>query len=236
MTSGDIGTETGAKKRVLVTGASSGIGAAIVTRLLTDGWHVIGMSRSRPEIGNPDFEHCPVDLSSERDLDNCLAKLGPLDAMVHAAGKLRVGEIGNLDLADGREMWRLHVETSLQLANTILPRMRDHGRAVFIGSRTARGSAARSQYAASKAAMVGMARSFAIEMAPRGITVNVVSPGATDTPMLKDPARASVKPKLPPIGRLIKPSEVADLTGYLLSDSAASITGQEIVVCGGASL
>ncbi|MFV0334309.1 MAG: SDR family NAD(P)-dependent oxidoreductase [Tropicimonas sp.] len=225
-----------AGKRALVTGASSGIGAAIVDRLLADGWHVLGMSRSKPAIRATGFEHRAVDLSSEADLEAGLVGIGRVDAIVHAAGKLRVGGIGALDLGEGREMWRLHVEASTQLVNTLVPQMTGHGRVVLIGSRTARGSAERAQYAASKAAMVGLARSFAIELAPRGITVNVISPGATDTPMLSDPARASVRPKLPPIGRLIRPSEIADLAGYLLSPSAAGITGQEIVVCGGASL
>ncbi|MGO4287798.1 SDR family oxidoreductase [Bosea sp. TAB14] len=109
-------------------------------------------------------------------------------------------------------------------------------RIVFIGSRTAAGSAGRAQYAATKAALVGMARSFAIELAPRRITVNVVAPGATDTPMLRDPNRASVAPKMPPMGRLVKPEEVAATAAFLLSKGAASITGQQIVVCGGASL
>jgi NAD(P)-dependent dehydrogenase (short-subunit alcohol dehydrogenase family) len=84
--------------------------------------------------------------------------------------------------------------------------------------------------------MVGLARSWAIELAPRGVTVNVVAPGATDTPMLRDPQRARLQPKLPPIGRFVKPEEVAALTAFLLSDAAASITGQRIFVCGGASL
>ena len=86
------------------------------------------------------------------------------------------------------------------------------------------------------AAMVGLARSWAAELAPRGITVNVVAPGATETPMLMQPGRASSPPKLPPMGRYIQPQEVADLVGYLLSPSAAAITGQELVICGGASL
>jgi NAD(P)-dependent dehydrogenase (short-subunit alcohol dehydrogenase family) len=66
--------------------------------------------------------------------------------------------------------------------------------------------------------------------------VNVVAPGATDTPMLKDPAREGVAPKLPPIGRLIRPEEIAALVVFLLSPEAGAITGQQIVVCGGASL
>ncbi len=228
--------QTTHSKCALVTGASSGIGAAIVDKLLLEGWQVIGLSRSRPDIDHPGFQHLPLDLADAQALADALIKLPPVNAIVHAAGKLRVGEIGALNLADGQDMWRLHVEVATQLVNNLVPKMASGGRVVFIGSRTARGSAGRGQYAASKAAMVGLARSFAIELAPSGITVNVIAPGATDTPMLKDPARASVKPKLPPLGRLIQPGEIADLTAYLLSDSAASITGQEIIVCGGASL
>jgi NAD(P)-dependent dehydrogenase (short-subunit alcohol dehydrogenase family) len=75
-----------------------------------------------------------------------------------------------------------------------------------------------------------------MELAPRNITVNVVAPGATETPMLTRPERTSSAPMVPPIGRLIQPEEVASLVGYLLSESAAAITGQELVICGGASL
>jgi NAD(P)-dependent dehydrogenase (short-subunit alcohol dehydrogenase family) len=81
-----------------------------------------------------------------------------------------------------------------------------------------------------------MARSWAIELAPRGITANVISPAATETAMLADPARAGVAPRLPPIGRFIWPEEVAGVAAFLLSDDAAAITGQNIVICGGASL
>ena len=81
-----------------------------------------------------------------------------------------------------------------------------------------------------------MARSWAMELAPRGITVNVVSPSATETPMLLDPGRSGVTPRLPPIGRFVQPEEVAAVTAFLLSEEAAAITGQQIVICGGSSL
>jgi NAD(P)-dependent dehydrogenase (short-subunit alcohol dehydrogenase family) len=114
--------------------------------------------------------------------------------------------------------------------------MRSGGRIVLLGSRTSRGAAGRSQYVATKSAMVGMVRSWAAELAPRGITANIVAPGATETPMLSQPGRESSPPKLPPIGRFIQPQEVAGLVAYLLSPAAAAITGQELVICGGASL
>lgn len=228
-----------AGRRALVTGVSSGIGAAIASRLLADGWDVVGMSRTAPAVplaGHPALRFVPVDLMEAGALAEALAGLPPVGAVVHAAGILRVGKLGELAEADGQAMWRLHVDAAIQLVEHAVPAMPDGGRVVLIGSRTSDGSAGRSRYAASKAALLGLARSWAIELAPRGITVNVVAPGATDTPMLADPNRAGVQPKLPPIGRFVKPEEVAALTGFLLSEPAASITGQRIVVCGGASL
>jgi 3-oxoacyl-[acyl-carrier protein] reductase len=135
-------------------------------------------------------------------------------------------------------MWKLHVEALTRIADIVLPQMTaaGTGRAVFIGSRVARGMAGRSQYAATKAAIVSLARSWASEVVTRGVTVNVVSPAATQTAMLDDPARQAASPRVPPIGRLIQPQEIAALVAYLLSPAAAAITGQEIQICGGASL
>lgn len=221
---------------VLLTGVSSGIGAAIAVMLVDAGWRVIGLSRTPPAVPHPNLVHVAVDLSDADALDRVLALIGPFDAIVHAAGILRVGRIGEEKLADGAAMWRLHVEVATQLVERLAPSLPDGGRIVLLGSRTAAGSAGRAQYAASKAAVVGMARSWAIELATRRITVNVVAPGATDTPMLRDPARTTVAPRLPPMGRFVDPREIAALTLFLLSPGAASLTGQQIVVCGGASL
>ena len=107
---------------------------------------------------------------------------------------------------------------------------------MLIGSRTSTGVAGKSQYAATKAALTGLARSWAMELAPRQITVNVVAPGPTETAMLTDPGRVATPPQLPPLGRFVQPTEVAALTAFLLGVEGGSITGQQLVICGGASL
>lgn len=224
-----------ARKTAVVTGASSGIGLCTVQRLLADGWQVVGLSRRSPDLQHAQFTHRPVDMADRQALVQALGGLAP-DALVHAAGVLRTGRLGALDPADAAAMWQLHVAAAETLAQTLVEAMPDGGRIVLIGSRTATGSPGRSQYAASKAALVAMARSWAAELAPRAITVNVVAPAATRTPMLADPARAAVQPKLPPIGRFIQPEEVAATVAFLLSDGAGAITGQQLVICGGASL
>ena len=104
------------------------------------------------------------------------------------------------------------------LVNAAAADLSDHGRIVLVGSRTSTGAAGKSQYAASKAALRGLARSWAMELAPRGITVNVVAPGPTATAMLVDPARAATPPRVPALGRFVEPSEVAALIAYLVGD------------------
>ena len=222
-------------KRALVTGATSGIGTAVVERLLRNGWMVTGMSRSAKPTGHAGFTALLADLSNSADMDAALAELGPMDALVHAAGVLRVGRLGEGLASDAQAMWRLHVEAATQLVEAVVPTMTEGGRMVLIGSRVASGAAGRSQYAATKAAIVGLARSWAAELAPRAITVNVVAPGATDTLMLRDPPRSSVAPKLPPMGRFVRPEEVAGLVAFLLPEDGGSMTGQQLVMCAAAA-
>lgn len=220
----------------LVTGVSSGIGAAIAQRLLAEGWRVTGLSRRPPEQSNPALTWIGVDLADAQALDAVLADIGPLDAIVHAAGFMRTAPLGALDPADGAAMWHLHVAVASRLVDRLIERLASGGRIVLIGSRTMQGAAGRSQYAATKAALVGLVRSWALELASRGITVNLVAPGATETPMLRDPGRAGTPPRLPPLGRYVQPEEVAGLTAFLLGPDAGALTGQTLTVCGGASL
>jgi len=223
-------------RHAIVTGASSGIGEAIVNRLLAEGWQVTGLSRRGVDCAHPNFTSLSVDLSDSVTLKAALVPLQVPQAIVHAAGMMAAAPLGELDLTVSGRLWGLHIHAAEILFNHFAPRMTAGGRLVAIGSRTSRGAAGRSQYVATKAALVGMIRSWAAELAPRGITANVVAPGATQTPMLSAPGRETSPPKVPPMGRLIAPEEVAAMVNYLLSADAAPITGQELVLCGGASL
>jgi NAD(P)-dependent dehydrogenase (short-subunit alcohol dehydrogenase family) len=224
------------KAHAVVTGTSSGIGEAIARRLLDDGWRVTGFDVAPSSIREAAFHAVSVDLTDTQARRDAIDATHDVTALVHAAGIMRGGRLGSLDLGANDLLWRVHVDAAIALADRLAPRLTEGGRIVLIGSRAARGVANRSQYGATKAALVSLARSWARELAPRGITVNVVAPAATDTAMLADSGRSTVPPVTPPIGRLIRPEEVAALVAYLLSADAAAITGQEIAICGGASL
>jgi NAD(P)-dependent dehydrogenase (short-subunit alcohol dehydrogenase family) len=223
-------------RRAVVTGVSSGIGAAIAARLLGDGWSVIGLSRRKTEFDHEAFSWRECDLSELAQIRSAVSDLGALDAIVHAAGLQRSARLGELSAGDGQAMWTVHVGAAEELVNTLIGDVVDGGRVVLVGSRTMTGVAGKSQYTATKAAQLAMARSWAAELTDRAITVNVVAPGPTSTPMLNDPGRSVTPPQVPPFGRFIEPEEVAGTVAFLLSPDARSITGQALVQCAGTSL
>lgn len=233
-----MSTEPGRVHRALVTGSGAGIGRAVAARLIQSGWQVIGLDRHSATWRHPRYQHLQVDLS-EDDAERALGDQDSnADALIHCAGFMHAAPAGALDTRVSEQLWRIHVSALERLCNRVLPAMlaRRSGRIVVIGSRVSAGLPGRSQYAASKAALVGLVRSWASEVAASGVTVNIVSPAATRTDMLHGAARASSPPRLTPMGRLIEPDEIASLVGFLLSDAAAAITGQDIAICGGASL
>jgi NAD(P)-dependent dehydrogenase (short-subunit alcohol dehydrogenase family) len=235
-----VTTSSMALPHAVVTGASSGIGKAIAQRLLAEGWRVTGLCRSMPAETHEHLRIVQADVADIDGLPQVCAQITengtPVQAFIHAAGFMRTAPLGELDSDNGLAMWRLHVQAAEVMANTLLAHMPDGARIVLMGSRTANGSPTRSQYAATKAALIGMVRSWALELGPRGITANVIAPGATDTPFLRDPARAQTLPKMPLIGRLVQPDEVAALAAFLVGPHGGAMTGQNLVMCGGASL
>ncbi len=224
------------KRHALITGVSSGIGAAIADDLLARGWRVTGLSRTVVSKNSPDFTSVSVDLLDADAVLSAVDALPQVDAIIHAAGLMGAATLGELDPMLSERMWRLHIHAAEIIVNALAPHLPAGGRIVLIGSRTANGTAGRSQYVATKSAMRGMVRSWAAELIGREITANIVAPGATETPMLKQPGRESSPPKLPPMGRFIQPGEVAATVNFLLSTEASAMTGQELVLCGGASL
>ncbi|CAN7257390.1 SDR family NAD(P)-dependent oxidoreductase [Arthrobacter sp. LjRoot14] len=222
-------------KHAVVTGTSSGIGKAIAERLLADGWRVTGLSRSESSLGEG-FRWLQADLSEPESLGSVVEAIGPADALVHAAGFQRTAPLGELEPSALSGMFAVHVAAASVLANALVPSMPDGGRVLLLGSRTSTGTPGKSHYAATKAALMGLGRTWAQELAPRGITVNVLSPGPTDTPMLNDPGRAATPVRMPALGALVDPEDVAVLAAFLLGPHGKSITGQNYVICGGASL
>ena len=224
--------------RAVVTGSSSGIGLALVRRLVAAGWEVTGLDR-QPAPDDVACRTIVLDLLDTSALATAAATLAAArpTAFVHCAGIMRTGAITDIRDEDVDTLWRLHVGSAIALLRALAPALPERrGRVVLLSSRGALGRAERGLYAATKSALHGLARSVALELAPRGITVNVVAPAATDTPMLRDPSRGAPPAVSLPIGRLIEADEVAYLVQTLLAEAAGAITGQTLYVCGGASL
>lgn len=143
--------------------------------------------------------------------------------------------LGNLDPQRSESLWRLHVDAAQTLVNHFAPTMGPGGRIVLLGSRTSRGAAGRSQYAATKAALVALARSWAAELAPAGVTVNVVAPGNRIRRCFISQAEKVPRRGFRRLGDSLLRRKWS-LVSWLLSEGASAMTGQELVMCGGASL
>jgi 3-oxoacyl-[acyl-carrier protein] reductase len=224
------------QKSYLVTGSSSGIGLCICNNFLENRSKVLGISRRRGEIFNDNFKHISADLSNPISVSDIQNPFENLDGIVCAAGIMSGASLSDLDLNDLETMWNIHVYSHINIIKKFMPSLNDGGRIILIGSRVSTGAANKSAYSTTKSALFGFCRSLAAELIDRQITVNIVSPAATETPMLSDPNRSSIQPQKPPMGRYISPAEVADTVLFLTTESARSITGQNIVICAGSSL
>jgi NAD(P)-dependent dehydrogenase (short-subunit alcohol dehydrogenase family) len=232
------------KRRVLVTGASKGIGRAVVDRLAGSGYEVIGLARTAPSDFPGQFHE--VDLADRAATAETLAKIvgeGTVDALVNNVGFARFGHIGSIDLDDLFTTYDMNVRTAVQVAQAVLPGMIDArwGRIVNVTSLTTLGVAERTPYAASKAALETCTRIWAGELASTGVTVNAVSPGPIETEMFRErsPAGSEREGRLLasiPLQRVGTPTEIAHVIAMLLHDDAGYMTGQIVRVDGGGSI
>lgn len=221
-------------KSILITGATGGLGNFVTERFLAEGARVTGVSRSinPSDFPHPNFFAAAASLASfsdaQRVVQATLAREGRIDALVHLVGAFAGGpslpETGDEELA---RMFAINFHSAFHMIRAVLPSMRGQGsgRIVAIASRAAVAPAAgQSAYAASKAALVSLIRSVAIENADRGICANVILPGTMDTA-----ANRAAMPDAP-FQRWTPPAEVAALLAHLAADDAAHLTGAAIPI------
>ncbi|HEX8589786.1 SDR family oxidoreductase [Pseudomonas sp.] len=229
----------------LITGASKGIGRALSNALAAEGHTVVGIARHADDPGFPGVL-VPVDLGDRAATAQALADLTQqyaFDGLVNNVGLVRQQLLGEVDLDDFDAVIRVNLHSALQATQALLPGMRERGwgRIVNISSLTVLGITHRTSYAAAKAALISFTRTWALELARTGITVNAVAPGPTETLLF----RANNAPDSEgearylsgvPMGRFGQPEEIAAAIQFLLSQNSSFMTGQTLFVDGGASI
>jgi len=238
-------------KRALVTGAAGGIGGAIARRMHQAGARVtiadidadraIAMAKS---IGDGAFS-TTVDVSNLDSVISMVSEaerlMGGVDVLVHSAGVPMLRDVLELDPADWKRVIEINLlgtyYCDLTVAKSIVARKGTGGVLINIGSAAAtRPSRGASAYGASKAGVINLTKSLAIDLAKHGIRVNAISPGPVDTNMATSAHRSAVREnfmRLVPMGRYAKPEEMASAAIFLASDESSYVSGANILVDGG---
>lgn len=233
-------------KVALVVGGAKGIGFAIAERLFAEGAKVFITSRrlEDAEKAARAFGHDAVGLAADASVPEDMVRVaeqvrkacGRLDAVVLNAGLSEPAQIGDITLEHFDRHFDVNVRGMVFGLQAALPAMTGGGSIVLVGSIAgSAGYASYGTYCATKAAVRSYARTWTAELAPKGIRVNVVAPGPTDTDMMasvQEDMRAALVAPIP-MGRMARPSEVAAAALFLLSDEASYIAGAELCVDGG---
>jgi 3-oxoacyl-[acyl-carrier protein] reductase len=227
--------------RALVTGAASGIGRATAKDLANAGAHVVGLDLNGDRSGP--FPILKCDLASEADIVSAVADaartLGGLDVLVNNAGIMSENPLAAVTAAEIDRHFAVNVRGAILVTREALPHLSQRARIINLASELAYvGRANASVYVATKAAILGLTRSWAREFAPN-VLVNAVAPGPTDTPLLAFDRATPEQRRLEtahPLGRIGRPEEVAAAILFLASPSAALFTGQCLGPNGGAAM
>lgn len=235
-------------RHVVISGGSRGLGQALVQGLLAEGYAVSTFSRQETEftkglVGDPRFFFRAADVSRTEDIEAFVRaaehSLGPPTGLINCAGVAVEGVLATMTDDQFETVLNINLSGALRLTRVVLRRMlltRGHRAIINISSIVGlRGYSGLAAYGASKAGMDGMTRALARELGPRGITVNSIAPGYLETEMTHglDANQRDQIVRRTPLGRLGKPADVVGAATFLLSDGAAFITGQTIVVDGG---
>lgn len=230
----------------LITGGSKGIGADLGQRLIAEGYSVVSISRGKPEWSDPKLSHVECDLLDAEAVEAAAAEIAgahEVTHLIHNAGMIWPKLLEEVKPSDLTGLTQLHMGSALSLTQACLPAMkaRRFGRILFNGSRAALGVPTRTAYSATKAGIIGMARTWALELAPHGITVNVVAPGPVLTDNFwgiipKGSEREEELAKRIPVGRLGVPRDVSNAFLFFCNPENSFVTGQTLYVCGGGSV
>jgi NAD(P)-dependent dehydrogenase (short-subunit alcohol dehydrogenase family) len=236
-------------RRVLVTGAASGIGASVAARFAANGDRVAGLDRDEPGLAKQSLVETVVcDVRDEASVvaavDRASVALGGLDVVVSAAGVAGRGTVADLDVQEWDRVFEINARGLFLVAKHAVPHLRRAGGGTIVNIASQLGLVAAPDavaYCASKGAAIQLTRAMAIDLAPDQITVNAVCPGPTDTPMLEPYFAASEDPEgerrafeaTMLTGRFVTADEIAEAVFNLAAPLARSTTGATIVVDGG---